>query len=290
MHDNERYFFEALRAGASGYVLKAAADRDLVEACRATMRGEPFLYPGAVRSLMKDFVERARRGETPSDDPLTPREVEIVKLIAEARTHSRAPGRSGAQAREHRPAPGGQPVSVHPERPGDLVLGHPGGEHAEHGQVLRAELSAGRPERRRVERAQPPVTERRLSHRIDELGRVRRLRDDRLRAGDDRQDGQAVVREGGVEHHRRPRGSEPEAQREAVDVREVVVGHQHRRFPAPALELRQASGGHRGRDAHVGLGLQERGDTCSDGCVVVDDDDLHHPDSILSARGSGNGC
>jgi DNA-binding NarL/FixJ family response regulator len=86
MHDDERYLFEALRAGASGYVLKSVADRDLVEACRATMRGEPFLYPGAVRSLMKDFVDRARRGETPSDDPLTPREVEIVKLIAEART------------------------------------------------------------------------------------------------------------------------------------------------------------------------------------------------------------
>jgi DNA-binding NarL/FixJ family response regulator len=86
MHDNEQYLFEALRAGASGYVLKSVADRDLVEACRATMRGEPFLYPGAVRALMRDFVERARRGETPSDDPLTPREVEIVKLIAEART------------------------------------------------------------------------------------------------------------------------------------------------------------------------------------------------------------
>ena len=45
MHDNEQYLFEALRAGASGYVLKTAADRDLVEACRAAMRGEPFLYP-----------------------------------------------------------------------------------------------------------------------------------------------------------------------------------------------------------------------------------------------------
>ena len=86
MHDNEQYLFEALRAGASGYVLKSVADRDLVEACRATMRGEPFLYPGAVRALMKDFVERARRGEVPPDDPLTPRETEIVKLIAEART------------------------------------------------------------------------------------------------------------------------------------------------------------------------------------------------------------
>jgi len=83
MHDNERYFFEALRAGASGYVLKAAADRDLVEACRATMRGEPFLYPDAVTALIRDYLERARHGELPSDDPLTPRESEIVKLIAE---------------------------------------------------------------------------------------------------------------------------------------------------------------------------------------------------------------
>ena len=83
MHDNERYFFEALRAGASGYVLKAAADRDLVDACRATMRGEPFLYPDAVTALIRGYLERARDGDLPPDDPLTPRESEIVKLIAE---------------------------------------------------------------------------------------------------------------------------------------------------------------------------------------------------------------
>jgi DNA-binding NarL/FixJ family response regulator len=83
MHDNERFFFEALRAGASGYVLKSAADRDLVEACRAAMRGEPFLYPAAVTALIRDYLDRAREGELPPDDPLTPRESEIVKLIAE---------------------------------------------------------------------------------------------------------------------------------------------------------------------------------------------------------------
>jgi DNA-binding NarL/FixJ family response regulator len=82
MHDNEEYFFEALRAGASGYVLKSAADRDLVEACRAAMRGEPFIYPDAVRTLIREYLERARDGEVPPD-PLTPRESEIVKLIAE---------------------------------------------------------------------------------------------------------------------------------------------------------------------------------------------------------------
>ena len=86
MHDNEQYLFEALRAGASGYVLKSAADRDLIEACRAAMRGEPFLYPGAVRALVRDFIERAERGERVPDDPLTPRELEVVKLIAEAMT------------------------------------------------------------------------------------------------------------------------------------------------------------------------------------------------------------
>ena len=86
MHDNERYFFEAIRAGASGYVLKAAADRDLVEACRATMRGEPFLYPQAAAALIRDHLERAAEGGEHSDDPLSPRESEIIKLIAEGNT------------------------------------------------------------------------------------------------------------------------------------------------------------------------------------------------------------
>jgi DNA-binding NarL/FixJ family response regulator len=85
MHDNEQYFFEALKAGASGYVLKSAADRDLVEACRATMRGEPFLYPDAVAALIRDHLERASEGDARSEI-LTPRELEILKLIAEAYT------------------------------------------------------------------------------------------------------------------------------------------------------------------------------------------------------------
>jgi DNA-binding NarL/FixJ family response regulator len=83
MYDSEQYFFEALKAGASGYVLKSAADRDLVEACRAAMRGEPFLYPAAIAALIRDYIERASRGEEIPADPLTPRELEIVKLVAE---------------------------------------------------------------------------------------------------------------------------------------------------------------------------------------------------------------
>lgn len=83
MYDNEQYFFEALRAGASGYVLKSVADRDLIEACRAAMRGESFLYPGAVTALIRDYLERDRRGYRMPDSILTPREEQITKLIAE---------------------------------------------------------------------------------------------------------------------------------------------------------------------------------------------------------------
>jgi DNA-binding NarL/FixJ family response regulator len=84
MHDNEQFFFEALRAGASGYVLKSAAHEDLVNACRAAMRGEPFLHPGGVAALIQDFLERGP--DAAPADPLTPRESEVVKLIAEGLT------------------------------------------------------------------------------------------------------------------------------------------------------------------------------------------------------------
>ncbi|MFI0818870.1 response regulator [Streptomyces sp. NPDC021098] len=83
MYDNEQYFFEALAAGASGYVLKSVADRDLVEACRATMRGEPFLYPGAVNALIRNYLGRLREGEDIPERPITGREEEILKLVAE---------------------------------------------------------------------------------------------------------------------------------------------------------------------------------------------------------------
>ena len=86
MYDKEQYFFEALTSGASGYVLKRAADRDIVEACRKALRGEPFIYPTAMRGLMRRYLAAVERGETPGRGPLTPREAEIVKLIAEGRS------------------------------------------------------------------------------------------------------------------------------------------------------------------------------------------------------------
>jgi DNA-binding NarL/FixJ family response regulator len=82
MHDDERYLFEALRAGAAGYVLKRAADQDLVDAVRAAGRGEPFLTASAQQTLIRNFLDR---GEQPTE--LSPREQEVVKLIAEAHTN-----------------------------------------------------------------------------------------------------------------------------------------------------------------------------------------------------------
>jgi DNA-binding NarL/FixJ family response regulator len=87
MHENERYLYEALKAGASGYVVKTVADRDLVEACRAAMRGEKFLYPGAVTPLIEDLLHRAHQDLPLREDPLTPREQEVVKLVAEGYTN-----------------------------------------------------------------------------------------------------------------------------------------------------------------------------------------------------------
>lgn len=83
MHDNEQYFFQALKAGACGYVLKSVADRDLVAACRAAMRDEPFLYPGAVTALIRNYLDRVRHGDETPDQVLTPREEEVLKLVAE---------------------------------------------------------------------------------------------------------------------------------------------------------------------------------------------------------------
>jgi DNA-binding NarL/FixJ family response regulator len=83
MHDVEEFCFQALKAGASGYVLKTVADKELVEACRAAMRGEPFLSPPTIAALMRTYLDDP--GARPAS-PLTPREREVVKLIAEAHT------------------------------------------------------------------------------------------------------------------------------------------------------------------------------------------------------------
>jgi DNA-binding NarL/FixJ family response regulator len=86
LYDDEQFLFEALKAGAAGYVLKSSADEDIVEACRKTMRGEAFLYPSAITSLVREYIERKGSETTTSIEILTQRELEVLKLIAEAHT------------------------------------------------------------------------------------------------------------------------------------------------------------------------------------------------------------
>ena len=86
MHDLETYCFEALNAGASGYVLKTVADRDLVEACRSALRGEPFLYPPTIRAVVRSYLDKP---EQTIGAPLSVREQEVAKLVAEAYTTER---------------------------------------------------------------------------------------------------------------------------------------------------------------------------------------------------------
>ncbi len=84
IYDNEQYLFAALRWGAAGYVHKSVADRDLIAACRAALRGESFLYPAAVSTLIRKYLASQTSGDTLA--VLSPREEEIVKLIAEGHT------------------------------------------------------------------------------------------------------------------------------------------------------------------------------------------------------------
>ena len=84
MHDDQRYVFDALKAGASGYVLKREVDDALLDAIRAVARGEAFLTNAVERSLIRDWMNDGSAGP---EEPLSPREQEVLKLIAEAYTN-----------------------------------------------------------------------------------------------------------------------------------------------------------------------------------------------------------
>ena len=84
MYDVEQYYLAAVRAGASGYLLKSVADEEVVNACRAILRGERFVYPSSLHERARAFLERASDDDAPTQsDLLTPRELEVLKLVAE---------------------------------------------------------------------------------------------------------------------------------------------------------------------------------------------------------------
>jgi DNA-binding NarL/FixJ family response regulator len=87
MYDRDQYFFEAIAAGAAGYVLKRQVDQDIIHACRAAIGGEPFIYPKALSALMRRYLADVEKGrEAGAAELLTPREAEVVKLVAEGLT------------------------------------------------------------------------------------------------------------------------------------------------------------------------------------------------------------
>lgn len=86
MHDNEEYIRRVLAAGASGYVLKRAAASELVAAIRAVRRGEAVLSPAITRMVIEDYLHKNGAQPEPASDDLTPREREVLQLIAEGYT------------------------------------------------------------------------------------------------------------------------------------------------------------------------------------------------------------
>ncbi|MBI2939683.1 MAG: response regulator transcription factor [Chloroflexi bacterium] len=88
MHEDEEYFFRALSAGASGYLLKDSSPEEMVAALRLVQQGGVYFHPSLGRKLLDDYLRRADSGEERERfGRLTDREREIVRLIAEGRTH-----------------------------------------------------------------------------------------------------------------------------------------------------------------------------------------------------------
>lgn len=82
MHRSDEYFFEMIKAGASGYILKGAETNELIDAVRVVSKGEVFLYPTMANKLIKDYL-RYVEGDSKSGPSLSSREKEILHLLAE---------------------------------------------------------------------------------------------------------------------------------------------------------------------------------------------------------------
>lgn len=88
MHGTDEYFFRALQAGASGYILKEVASTDLIMAIDAVVKGEVFLYPALATKLVEDYLRRVGTGEDRTTyEGLTARQREILQLVGEGLTN-----------------------------------------------------------------------------------------------------------------------------------------------------------------------------------------------------------
>jgi DNA-binding NarL/FixJ family response regulator len=88
MYSDESYLVRALSAGARGYLLKDAAEADLVRAIEAVAQGKPFFSPAIAQTLLEDYMRTLnQKGLQDSYDLLTPREKEVLQLLAEGKTN-----------------------------------------------------------------------------------------------------------------------------------------------------------------------------------------------------------
>ena len=88
MHADETYILRALKAGARGYLLKDSAESDVVRAIRSVAEGKSFFSPAVSKVLLEDYVKKLQRtGSEDSYDLLTPREREILQLVAEGKSN-----------------------------------------------------------------------------------------------------------------------------------------------------------------------------------------------------------
>ena len=88
MHSDEGYLLRALKAGAKGYLLKDSAEGDLIDAIKSVRQGKTFFSPEVTRILMEDYIREIRtRGAEDTYDLLTPREREILQLLAELKSN-----------------------------------------------------------------------------------------------------------------------------------------------------------------------------------------------------------
>ena len=91
MYDREQYFFEAIAAGAAGYVLKRQVDQDIIEACRAALRGQPFIYPRHSAPSCADTSAWSTTARTPVPDPSPPERPRSSSSSRRDTTLSRSP-------------------------------------------------------------------------------------------------------------------------------------------------------------------------------------------------------
>jgi DNA-binding NarL/FixJ family response regulator len=102
--DRDEYVYEALRAGASGFLLKTAPPARLVEAVRVVAAGEALLAPTITRRLIEDYARRPRAGAAPQLGDLTERELDVLRLLAEGLSNAEIAERlvvSGATVKTH---------------------------------------------------------------------------------------------------------------------------------------------------------------------------------------------